>query len=498
MSLKFLLLAFLLAASVALAFLIRPLEPEENIRLPAAAGRFYPSDPSELYDLIERLMESAPSKGLRGVKAILVPHAGYAYSAAVAADSFREVDPDFRRVFLLASNHRGDVDLAGVSLPPDQETHYAVPGARIRLSGILKKLRKEPGFSGLFKDEPAVHSMHMIEAELPFLHYIKMNQPFEIIPMTFEIVPMILGRMDRSAVSRLAEVLDRHADDGTLFVFSVDLSHYFPDQQARRLDTQTIQSIMSRDAEAIARSTTDGNQVLLTLLALAERRGWEPTFLKYLNSGDATGDLSRVVGYASIVFHEPLLLTEEERRELLRVARQTVEETVRAGPYLKDPDLPGKPSHDLFNSPRGVFVTLKKNGQLRGCIGSLFPEQSLYEGVRKNAANAAKRDPRFPPVTAEELDQIVYSISVLDYPRRLEAGDPSGYLKVLKSKKDGVILSYVGRQSTFLPQVWENLPDPGEFLSELCRKQGSSPECWRDPKAVLYRYGAFEFGEFDR
>lgn len=459
-------------------------KPEENVRLPAAAGQFYPADPAELYSLIDRLIKASPSKGIRNVRAVLVPHAGYPYSGAVAAESFREVDPDFKRIFLLAANHRGDVDFSGVSLP--RETHYAIPGASISLSGILAKLRRQPGFV----DEPAAHSMHMIEAELPFLHFLKKQSGRS----DFEIVPMIVGRMDQTAISRLAETLNRYADNRTLFVFSVDLSHYFPEGEARKLDGYTIQSTLSRDAEGLSRATTDGNQVLLTLLALADLQGWEATFLMYRNSASAGGDTSRVVGYAGIAFHEPLSFTEEEKKELLRIARSAVGEAVRTGNKPKSDSLvPTK--FPIFNIPRGVFVTLKENGELRGCIGSLFPQQSLFEGVLQNAVKAAKEDPRFPPVAETELDRLAVSISVLDYPRRLKVADPSDYPKALKPKEDGIILAAAGGQSTFLPQVWEDIPRPEDFLSALCRKQGAKNDCWRDAGATLYRYRAFEFGE---
>jgi AmmeMemoRadiSam system protein A/AmmeMemoRadiSam system protein B len=455
-----------------------------TVRPPTVAGQFYPSDAKQLYDQVDRLLSAAPSAGLRGVRAILVPHAGYAFSAAVAAASFRELAPDFRRVFILAANHNGEANFSGVSLP--DETHYAIPGAEVPLAAVIDELR-DPG---LFVHEPRAHTMHMIEVELPFLHELsrRASRP------DFAIVPMIVGRLDSQAVDRLAATLDAQADGDTVFVFSVDLSHFYPDRTARQLDQYTVDTLMSRDRAALASARTDGNQVLDTMLALAARRGWEPTFLAAQNSAETTGDTSRVVGYAAIAFHEPFSLTDAEQQELLAFARSRIEEQVRHG-HAPEPDAAWVDRHPLLRIPRGVFVTIEKHGRLRGCIGDLYPRKALYEGIHENAINAAIHDPRFPPVTEDELDDLSLSISVLDYPARVTVNQPDEYLRVLRPERDGVILAYDGKRSTFLPQVWRDIPDPEEFLASLARKQGAPPDAWRSPSAVLYRYAAYVFGE---
>lgn len=334
--------------------------------------------------------------------------------------------------------------------------------------------------------------MHMIEVELPFLYFLR-GQPK---PADFTIVPIIVGRMDPPQINKLASILASCADDRTLFVFSADLSHFYPDARARQLDQFSIQSIMSQDKDSLARAVTDGNQILLTLLELAENQDWEPDFLVYRNSGEVSGDRDRVVGYASIVFGEPPAFTEEERRVLLRYARQVVEQYVQQGTKA-DLEVDLLLRHPIFRLPRGVFVTLNKDNQLRGCIGDLFSNAPLHEGIQKCAINAAVKDPRFDPVTAEELSQLVFSLSILNFPRKLEVDQPGDYLTALRPGKDGVILMCKGRQSTFLPSVWREIPDPREFLARLCLKQGASVDAWREPGTVLFRYGSCEFGEPD-
>ena len=457
---------------------------ERKVRPATVAGRFYPGDPVELRQEVARLLAAAPPTGLRGVRAILVPHAGYVYSGAVAAASFREVDPGFRRVFVLASNHSGAADYSGPSLPA--VTHYAIPGAEIPLAEVVDELRGQD----LFEHEPEAHRMHMIEVELPFLHQLR-GWPEE---PDWAIVPMILGRMGAEAVDRLVDVLDAHADDETLFVFSVDLSHFHPDERARRLDAGTVHAIMTQDREALDRAVTDGNHVLQTMVALARRRGWEPTFLAARNSGDVSGDLDRVVGYAAIVFSEPFRLSEQEGQELIGLARRTIEERVRHGRDLEvEEDWLDR--HPAFRIPCGVFVTIKRDGKLRGCIGETVARRPLAEAVRRFAVEAAIHDPRFPPLEEGELAGLDLSVSVLGHPEVVKVDRPEQYLEVLRPMKDGVILLYEGRQSTFLPQVWADLRDPEAFLTRLSLKQGSPPDAWKDPAAVLYRYPALVFGE---
>lgn len=454
-----------------------------QVRPPSVAGQFYPAQAEELYGEVERLMTSAPPLGLKGIRAVLVPHAGYVYSGAVAAASFREVDRSFRRVFLLAANHSGDARFSGVSIP--EVTHYAVPGAEVPLDALVERLRDYP----FVVHEPAAHTMHMLELELPFLRHLH-GRPDR---SSFTIVPMIVGSLDTGQIRELAALLAAHADERTLFVFSVDLSHYHPDDRARQLDFYALRMLMSRDPDGLLRAATDGNHVLAVLAELATLRDWEPTLLTYRNSGDVSGDRSRVVGYGAIVFGTPFSLEPEEQRDLLAYARRAIAERLRGEETKPDRNL--LEDHPLWGAVRGVFVTLKKDGQLRGCIGSLSAQEPIFAGVHRCALNAAFEDSRFPPVKKGELEELSLSISILDFPAPLRVDDPQQYLRKLRPNVDGVILLHQGRQSTYLPSVWHEIPEPRRFLSRLCLKQGSSADCWQDTSTVLFRYASYEFGE---
>jgi AmmeMemoRadiSam system protein A len=187
----------------------------------------------------------------------------------------------------------------------------------------------------------------------------------------------------------------------------------------------------------------------------------------------------------------------EEKTALLRLARSSVEGYVKNGTVPPAPDeLASRWPH--LSGMRACFVTLRIAGDLRGCIGSLEPRRPLIEDVRMNAVAAAVSDTRFRPVGVEELPHIDYEISILDRPRPLQGVAINELPEWLGKNKPGLIIEYHGRRSTFLPSVWEDLPDPYEFLDRLCRKQGSPGDCWRDPSARLSTYGSIKFAEKEK
>ncbi|RME52130.1 AmmeMemoRadiSam system protein A [Candidatus Woesearchaeota archaeon] len=184
-------------------------------------------------------------------------------------------------------------------------------------------------------------------------------------------------------------------------------------------------------------------------------------------------------------------LTQEEKRWLLTLARTTITNVCKGEPAPRPSNPPQKTT-----LPGASFVTLTKNGTLRGCIGTLHPYRPLFEDVAANAAAAATLDPRFPPVTPEELDDVTIEISLLTTPQPLAFSSPDELLSILEKEKPGVILSDKGRSATFLPQVWEQLPQPEAFLAHLCLKAGLPPDDWRTSKTVHVKtYHVQKWGE---
>jgi AmmeMemoRadiSam system protein A len=172
---------------------------------------------------------------------------------------------------------------------------------------------------------------------------------------------------------------------------------------------------------------------------------------------------------------------------LLKVARQGVERAVGVNDSKISAD-----AQDWMKKSSGVFVTLKKDGKLRGCIGHIFPRVSVVQGVIENAMAAATRDSRFQPVRPEEVSDLEIEVSVLTEPEPLEYGSPEGLLEKLRPGVDGVVLRKGGRQSTFLPQVWEEIPEPEQFLGQLSKKAGLSRDAWKNADILTYQVESFQ------
>ena len=184
-------------------------------------------------------------------------------------------------------------------------------------------------------------------------------------------------------------------------------------------------------------------------------------------------------------------LTEEEGRYLLSVARKTIEQKIS--------NLEAQVEFDSFDSnkfseKRGTFVTLTIDDGLRGGIGNIIPQESLLDGVKANAINAAFRDPRFRPLSGKEWEKVKIEISILTDPKPLDYSNRKDLLEKMRPGTDGVILKKGYNQSTFLPQVWEQLPEKKEFLTHLCLKAGLDGNEWEKEKleVLTYQVQAFE------
>ena len=448
---------------------------QKAVREPVAAGQFYPPNGNELYSLVKSFLDNTEKTISEEVHAIIVPHAGYQYSGELAAKSFRQVNKPYERVFIIASNHNGNINFDGISIP-SKFTHYKTPLAETEISKASYELLNDK--SGLFKSIEGAHTLQMIEVELPFLQVLNPN---------FELIPMILGRLTDEQLEKFVDKLLEYDDGKTLYVFSIDLSHYYSYDEALKLDGFCLGSLMSYNYKNINQCITDGNNILLAFLQLAIQKNLDISVIDYKNSGDTTGDKESVVGYSSVVAHTKTFLSNSEKSLLLSLARDTIKLYVKDDEIL-EPKL-------IFTFPRlfrkrGVFVSLEKAGMLRGSIGSLMPVQPMYLAVRDNAINAATKDVRFEPVQPDELDDIKVTVSILDIPILIKANNWQEYLDQLTPLEDGVIIVYNNKQSTYLPQVWEQLPDKEEFLSRLCLKQDSPQDCWKSPDVDIYKYNA--------
>ena len=238
---------------------------------------------------------------------------------------------------------------------------------------------------------------------------------------------------------------------------------------------------------------------------VAREKGWKARLLDYRNSGDTAGDKSRVVGYAAIAFYDEKAAEQtepptpaysaDERQFLLGLARKTLTEAA-GGRRLPVVD-PAAVAEKL-KEKRACFVTLTIKGELRGCIGHILPQEALFAAVIDNAAGAAVRDPRFRRVAPEEVERIRVEISVLSVPAPLTYRSPDELLAKLRPRVDGVVLRVGSRQATYLPQVWEQIPDKASLMSSLAEKAGLDGDAWRNPAATVLTYQAEAFEESSR
>ena len=481
-----------------------PVDESRRVRTAQAAGEFYPQSPEEIAAEAKSLVEAAPRKSSLRAPIVLAPHAAWFYSGKIAAASIRELPADFDRLFVLAANHNSKADFQGISVERAHE--FRMPGFSLPVNqDAVNRLLRRPGFV----DVPEAHDAYVIEVELPLVRAARQGD--------FSVVPLIVGRTGRQDAARLARELNEAAGERSAFLFSLDMSHFYPDAKARELDAFCLNALSAMDADAIARCVTDGTGMLLVMNELAALRDLTPRVLAYANSSEAPeGDTESVVGYGSVIYEDRFVLSEPEGDALTALARKALETRLRDG------GRPSVPEALLARFPRlksrkSAFVTLTKEGNLRGCIGSLEPSQSLAEEVVDNAVSAALHDSRFQPVTAEELPSIELSVSVLDAPRPADLWHPSNEdvgeaggapadgktaeaggvdpkfsrgLAVLAHRRPGVTLTFRGKTSTFLPVVWEQLPDPTEFLRQLCLKQGAPEDCWQSPEASFATYTA--------
>jgi len=465
----------------------------EQIRRPAWAGKFYPRDPARLRQMIQNLTAEARSTkvGLpsdRPLKALILPHAGYIYSGITAAHAVHALEGrSFAKVVLMGPDHRMGIQHAAVS----SASAYATPLGTIAIHPDARKLRSSSPF---FRSMPeADQGEHSLEVVLPFLQTFLAD---------FELVPIIFGRTEIPQSARAIEPL---LGPDTLLVISTDLSHELPQDQARQRDRETIRMILDLEPDKLARDSNRacGLTPLRILLTLAGERQWHPEIIHASTSGDTAGPQDSVVGYATIAFYgeqnmsqkTSSQLSTEQGRTLVDLARLAIAEELNVeSRAVSSSEIQSRLNDPVFDQQRGTFVTLHIQDQLRGCIGSLVETDPLRTSVRKNAVNAAFRDPRFPPLGQNEFPEISIEVSILTEPQPLDYSGPEDLMNRLRPNIDGVILSKGPARSTFLPQVWEQLAKPEDFLGHLCLKAGLSADAWKKehPEIQIYQVQYFE------
>ena len=452
----------------------------------AVSGSFYSKDKKELSNHVTQLFKDAKTFPYKSVKAIIVPHAGYVFSAPNAAIAYKTLIQKYKTVFIIGSSHY--VSLKGASIY--SEGSYQTPLGRVNTNtSIVKKLMQNP----LFTYDASAHTKeHTLEVQLPFLQ--------TLYGAGLQIVPIIIGTTELQNIIELSKVLKPYFEDKeNLFIISTDLSHYPNYEDAQTIDMQTLNALMSNKPQEFVNAmlknensstknlmtSACGWSSLLTLLYMTQEKPYKYELLEYTNSGESSyGDKKRVVGYGAMrVYQETkeFFLTQSEKEELLEIARLALYEAIIDKKRVHiDPNVVSA----KLKQHLGAFVTLNKNHNLRGCIGRFEPNQPLYEVVVDMAIASALHDTRFNKVTQEELKEIKLEISVLT-PRKKIAS-----LDEIVIGKHGIYIQKGHKNGTFLPHVASQMNWGVQEFVEACATSKAGIKIEEIKDAELFTYEA--------
>jgi AmmeMemoRadiSam system protein B/AmmeMemoRadiSam system protein A len=469
---------------------------QPKIRAAGVAGGFYPADPVVLKSMMDGMLGDVTQPPIKDpILAVVAPHAGYQYSGPVAAYTYGALKGHkYSRVVVIAPSHYEAFDFTSIY---DGEA-YVTPLGKIQVdkdfAAKLAKMSSTMRLSGQGHDPTSAGTEHAIEVQLPWLQRVLGN---------FTLVPIVMGDQSYENSRALGVALAKLIKGGdTLIVASSDLSHYHHYDQAVKIDHKTLHALeawdyfsMSRNFETRVWEACGGAPIVAAMIAAEHMGANQAKVLKYANSGDTSGDHSRVVGYSADVFvkaegekavETPFSLSDQDKAELLALARKSAEYAVTEKKAYEPP----ASTSEALNRESGAFVTLKKAGQLRGCIGYTSAMKPLYLTVRDTATYAALRDPRFRPVSADELPQLEYEISVLSPLRHVMD------VKQIKVGVHGLLMKNGRNEGLLLPQVpVEQNWDRQTFLEETCRKAGMNSACWKDEDTDIFSFTAVVFGE---
>ena len=467
-----------------------------DIRKSVIAGSWYPGNPKVLRADIENFFHNLTEEKVKGrIIGLIAPHAGYMYSGQVAAYAYKLVrGATFDAVIIVGPSHR--VSFRGVSVY--NKGGYETPLGVVPVDAALAE--KIMTRSSVTSCIPSAHTQeHSVEIQLPFL---------QVALGEFSFVPFVMGDQDRQTCEDLAEAIFKAiGNQNVLIIGSSDLSHFHPYEKAVKLDAVALTHIEKMDAQGLLEDmgknlceACGGGPTAVTIMVAKKIGADRAEILKYANSGDVTGDKTSVVGYTSAVFYiggtstvkdqtesgvgTDLGLSPVEKETLLDIAKKTIE------CRLAGRDVPEfQVESARLREKRGGFVTLKKYGQLRGCIGYIEAIKPLYKTVEEMAIAAAFNDPRFPPLRREEIEHLTIEISALT---------PLKEIKDINEIEVGIHGIYIVKgfySGLLLPQVaLEHKWDRPTFLEQTCHKAGISSQAWKDKDTKIYIFSADIFG----
>lgn len=449
------------------------------------AGSFYPESPDELNNLLESFKEIQTFDYKS--KAIIVPHAGYVYSGHAAMAAFQHLEAS-ENFFIIAPSHHEDFN--NIALP--EFTYFETPLGNIEVNNKLIAEIAEK-FPSIVADE-VFENEHSIEVQLPFIQNLFMPHKQNAVDFVknlkklgkkIRIVPILVGNCDYRLISDLISTYWENSS----FIISSDLSHYYTQQQCRQIDTYTATVIETGRIEFLEQQQACGLIGIKGLVDFANNNECAMIRAEMYNSGDISSDKDKVVGYGSWFMYEDSrndFIETYFSKYVLKTAKASIIASINQEEFIPH-KIPA-----VLTQFGASFVTLKLNGELRGCIGSVYPTKPLILDIIDNAKNAAFQDPRFEPLTVEELEGLEISVSILSAIERIDFKDERDLLS--KIHPHGVILVERDKRAVYLPVVWEQLPDKEIFLNSLKEKAGLPPNYF-SKTIEAYKFDAIEIFE---
>ena len=467
-------------------------------RQPYAAGRFYSADKETLNKDISQLFNDCRKTSENAeVRAIIVPHAGYVYSGKTAAAGFSVTPKNttYKNIFIIGSSHV--ISFQGASVYNTCDFITPLGKAKVNRE-IADKLKAE---NKVFQFPVDAHLRdHNLEVQVPLIQYYYTNTP--------AIVPIVIGTDNTKIIKEIAEALRPWFTPENLFVISSDFSHYPSYKDAVENDKRTAEGILTGDPDkflaAIRKNTAKTIPGLLTSMC-----GWTSGLcilylaqdnpdlkfkrIDYCNSGDSPyGSKDEVVGYNAISLVDiskrtaggelnsgEFRFTKEEKDLMFSIARNSIHTMLyeKKRITLDESRMP-----EALKNKYGAFVTLKINGNLRGCIGRFLSEDPLYEVIKQSALSSAFEDPRFSPLTKAEYEKTDVEITVLGPMKRIKN------INEIILGKHGIYIKKDFRTGTMLPQVAiENNWTVEEFLGYTSRdKAGIGWDGWKNAELYIY------------
>ncbi len=438
----------------------------KRIKEPSVANAFYFGDAEKLRNQIDEFAASNTNKYDCKTRALIVPHAGLVYSGALAYSGISHLNKDVKNIFIFAPAHR--VYFEGLALTSYDE--WKTPLGNIEINNLINQELKEK-FDANYFDE-ALAEEHSIEVQVPIIQSLFNN---------VKIIPVLIGQQDYKVITDIISEYYKNTDFG--FIISSDLSHFLSDKEARRIDNTTAQMVETGNIQNFSHEMACGATGICALVEFANKFNYSLVRVGMINSSHLTGDKSRVVGYGSWILYEGdknRFIKEYYSDYLLKLCKSSILSEFENNKI--ETQYPA-----VFDELGACFVTLKKHGNLRGCIGSIIAHRSLFNDLIQHSKNAAFNDPRFKPVVKDEVNDLKINISLLSNPKQIAFCDETDLLNKIIPYKDGIIIKDKGFQAVYLPSVWEELPDKEVFLKSLKMKAGM-PADYFSPTFEAYRF----------